>query len=245
MRKLLFLLLLALTINCGGPTLSVKSSVDLAPHISSQTIALVDRDEDGDVSPYCTGVWVSEDLILTAHHCVLSQANKQAHKDDDDEGTKVVGVKIYYIVESEVTGLFEEPTTLHRSTVIADDKKHDLALVKATGKTIPKHEVAVLAKESPKVGERVYITGHVQGLYWTFIEGLVSSKRSHLPKASGKVGAFMQVSAPVFFSNSGGGAFNDRGELVGIASMIFRSTPSCAFYIPVKSIRRFIEPRIK
>jgi S1-C subfamily serine protease len=52
----------------------------------------------------------------------------------------------------------------------------------------------------------------------------------------------MQVSAPVWFGNSGGGAFNDEGEIVGIASFIMKG-PSLGFFIPVDSIRPFLAIR--
>ncbi len=71
MRYLIFLLALATTC-CGSiyrPEPRHDSAAVLVREISAETIALVAVDSDGDTVPYCSGVWVAEDMILTAGHC--------------------------------------------------------------------------------------------------------------------------------------------------------------------------------
>ena len=48
-------------------TMSKRQIVD---SITDKTVALVKKDSDGDYVPYCGGVWVGKNLILTAFHCI-------------------------------------------------------------------------------------------------------------------------------------------------------------------------------
>jgi S1-C subfamily serine protease len=53
------------------------------------------------------------------------------------------------------------------------------------------------------------------------------------------LGPWMQVSAPIWYGNSGGGAFDAEGSLVGIAS--FKAlAPNVAFYVHLETIREFL-----
>ena|ERR1035437_2833241 len=212
----------------------------LVSHIDTSTVALMmENTENHSFRVYCTGVWVSEREILTAHHCVQAAANIAAGGDGNEEvDVDVMGAKIYFIQKDEVMGYKMDPSALHWSKVIADDGEHDLALVEMMGGSVLDHEVAVLAKVVPENGGKIHIVGHVKGLFWTYIEGVVAGYRVSLYPVD-KSGPFLQLSAPVFFGNSGGGVFNDDGELVGIVSFMM-SAPLTNFAIPVVSIRNFI-----
>lgn len=204
--------------------------------MGDSTVALVMADEDGDVRPYCTGVWISQDEILTANHCVEAVAR---HLYDVDEDTPVdaVGVPIHYIVEKEAR-LGEEPTAQHLGYVKAVNEDNDLALVKVETTGMPAHEFAEVADEMPALGEKILCVGHPRGLYWSYVQGLVSAYRKSMPNMD-KGGPFVQVSAPVWFGNSGGGVFDTSGKLVGIASFITKA-PNTAFYIHADNIKKFL-----
>lgn len=208
---------------------------------------------------YCTAVWVSDNTLLTANHCVEGAAKqwakdhqkdkREANSDDDDDDDdaiampRLIGFKMYYVVQGEVQGVSDEPSATHLSTVALLDKRHDLALLKVDGKVIPPHTVAKLADSSPAIGEHLYVLGHVRGLYWSHIEGVVSAVREDLPtRELGIHGPFLQVSGPVYYGNSGGGAFNHQGELVGIASFMFRA-PQTTMFIHLDSIKAFLKVR--
>jgi S1-C subfamily serine protease len=252
------LLLFVLSFGCAStqPNLAPAKSPEMVrKEMDSSTAALVLRHGD-DVFVYCTAVWVSERTILTAHHCVEGAANqwakdhskkepnKEDADDDDDDSVKLpklMGFKMYYVVQGEVQGVSKEPTATHLATVALLDKKHDLALLKVDGNVIPPHTFAKLADEAPGVGEHVYILGHVKGLYWSHIEGVVSAVRGDLPVFSLDIhGPFLQISGPVYYGNSGGGAFNTKGELVGIASFMFRA-PQTTMFIHLDAIKTFLK----
>lgn len=222
-----------------------KSEQVVIKEIATSTAALVLR-KDNDVRVYCTAVWVSQKTLLTAHHCVnaawrVSQTNGDDDDDEDQTPPNLKGFKVYYITGDEVEGVNSEPSATHLATVAMVDAKRDLALLKADGKVLPPHTFAKLADEPPAIGEHLYILGHVKGLYWSHIEGIVSSHRSGVPTGKlGIKGPFLQVSGPVYYGNSGGGAFNKKGELVGIASFMYRA-PQTTMFIHLYSIKQFLK----
>jgi hypothetical protein len=238
---------------CGRPavnTTPVKSPSSLVAHMGNSTAGLVIK-VNGLNRVYCTAVWVKEDVLLTANHCV-SAAAKMNHKileaekgkkpvddDDDEEDVDAIGEPISYVVESEVTGVSSEPSAVHLGKVVATDDSHDLALVRVVKGGVPKHSIAALSDEMPGLGEHVYIVGHVKGLWWSYIEGVVSAYRKELPGID-KSGPFVQVSGPVYYGNSGGGLYDSSGRLVGICSFMSRA-PQTNFFIHLDSIKKFMK----
>lgn len=240
--------LVALTVGaCGGSgNFPVRSPSPLVSHMGDSTVALVIKNKAGLSRVYCTGVWVNADTVLTAAHCVEAAAKmnappKAGPESDDDEDTFIdpVGTPINYVVESETRGVGEEPSAVHLAKVIANDHDHDLALVRALPGGLPRHDVALLAEEMPALGEHVFIVGHVKGFWWSYIEGVVSAYRKDLPFVD-KDGPFVQISSPVYYGNSGGGAFDSEGHLIGICSFMARA-PQTNFFIHAKSISKFMK----
>jgi len=220
----------------------IKPSTEVIKHLNNSTAALVLTSEDR-VHVFCTAVWVSQKTLLTAHHCVEGAAEQWSEDHQEDFPPPLKEFKMHYIVQGEVEGVGEEPSGIHLASVALLDKKHDLALLKAEGSVIPPHEVAEVAKQSPAIGEKVYVLGHVKGLYWSLIEGVVSAYRSDVPTRDlGIHGPFIQISGPVFYGNSGGGAFNTQGELVGIASFMYRA-PQTTMFVQLESIKNFLKKK--
>lgn len=229
----------------------------LVTQMRNDTVALV-RSDGETVRPFCTGVWVGKNQILSADHCVraavedlvLEIFSEEDNPDVIEEQIQLLedGFKINFIVSAEERGVFREPVRWHTAEVVKHDSTHDLVLLKVDSgeKDIPEHSYAKLAKKSPSVGADVSIMGHVVGLYWTFTRGIVSAYREEefLPiMEDGKLGPFMQVAGEVFKGNSGGGAFSEDGELVGIASFMPPVMNEC-FFIHLETIRSFLgQPR--
>lgn len=224
-----------------------------------------DDDEVSDIKPYCTAVWVDDTHILTAFHCVKGMQEEMRSKQDekekattescdglaqlldlcDDEPVAhqtiyLKGLPIHYVQWKEVQDMGKEPTAWHLSQVVGWDEIKDLALIEAMGNAIPSHQVTKLAIETPAIGETVHIVGHPKGFYWTFLEGTVAGYRSEIPHMDKNSGPFMQVQSPIYFGNSGGGAFNSYGELVGIADFLTQ-LPAEGFFVHLDSIRGFLQ----
>lgn len=217
-----------------------------------------------DISVICAGVWIDDKHILTANHCAKHiQKEMQAKRDKREKAIreagcdifemllnggclsqrhKVIGEKnlpIHFVQWLEADDPGKEPTAWHLSKVVGWDDRYDLALLEAAGQAIPPHETATLATVDPEIGESVHIVGHPNKLYWTFLEGTVASYRGSIAHVEDTDGPFLQIRSPVYFGNSGGGAFNDRGELVGIADFLM-GLPSEGFFIPAVSLRKFL-----
>lgn len=224
MKRLLVLLFAVMMFGCAGkikqaeipdpiePTYTLPEVIE---HASGYTVALVMKPEDGASRPYCTGVWVEKDLILTAAHCVLSYTEAINDDLDEDEEVSPYEVRYDYIVQHEVTGWGMEPTAKHPAILKKMDMIHDLALLKASGET-PTHTYAEIAESVPALGTHVVVVGHPNGMYWTAVEGTVSAVYKNLPIM--KLGPWLQINGTIHFGNSGGGVFDNHGKLLGIAS---------------------------
>jgi tetratricopeptide (TPR) repeat protein len=111
----------------------------------------------------------------------------------------------------------------------ASNPKKDLALLLAPGlRATP----ARLGQASQlKVGEKVYAVGAPEGLELSLSEGIVSQLRGGPPP-------IIQTTVAISPGSSGGGLFNDLGELVGITTFYLRGGQSLNFALPVEWISR-------
>lgn len=213
-----------------------RGDINISQKISGSTVGLTAQGENGQIQPYCAGVWVGADRILTAHHCVAGWAEYNGL----EEGLEM-GMDISYVVQGDLdeVGLAGGE---HLGKVIGLDGSHDLAIIEANHMGLPSHPIAVVSGGLSLVGSRAYIMGHPQGLYWSYGEVLISSYRHDLPSyiEAGKDGPFIQVSGNVWFGNSGGGLFNELGELIGICSMS-AGVPNMSLFIGGESIRKFLK----
>jgi hypothetical protein len=262
-KILLGLMVLIIAVGCGS-NVKTREPSSLVRHIGNSTIALmvvgsVSHDEP---RPYCSGVWVGTNAILTANHCVeaawkmemkrkIMQMEEKAAEAAishwltmshvEHLGLVVIGTPIYYSSVGDVDEVGKSPYALRLGTVAVVDPTHDLALIIVSGTNLPAHDIAVVADENPGIGERLHIVGQPRGLYWSYIEGVVSAYRKSLPENRSivtevneldVVGPYMQVSGPVWYGNSRGGAFDTEEKLVGIASFLTGAPVSCHFIHP-------------
>lgn len=78
-----------------------------------------------------------------------------------------------------------------------------------------------------RVGQRVYAIGAPQGLELTLSEGLISSLRPY------EGSQYIQTSAAISPGSSGGGLFDDEGQLVGITTFQLIEGQNLNFALPV------------
>jgi serine protease Do len=118
-------------------------------------------------------------------------------------------------------------------TLVGQDERVDLALVKITGSGLP---VAALGDSNKiRVGEFVLALGHPFGLEQTVSFGIVSRRGPPLQVAAPGFD-FIQTDAAVNPGNSGGPLVNMAGEVVGVNSMAARNG-SIGFAIPVNLVK--------
>ena len=181
------------------------------------TVALVKKDEDGTFS-YCAGVWIAQGMILTANHCI------------DDEGPV-----INYVIQKD--------KKVRMALVAAAEENNDLALLYVDPSSEPQHPTIDLSENvEPTAGQEVDIIGHTVGYTWSYSKGNISAIRHEL-EGPLKINAkkVVQVSAPVWMGNSGGGAFDSEGRFVGLCSWISRRGPFLSFFIHREIIIDFLQ----
>lgn len=124
--------------------------------------------------------------------------------------------------------------------VIRFDKSIDLAefeLVEPCNQP-----VSPVAKTNPARGDKVYTLGCPAGICGRITVGVVSGY------ASIHEHQVLSTDATAFFGNSGGGLFNDSGEVVGICSTVEPHSANgiqvlFTQYIPASTILRFLESK--
>lgn len=183
--------------------------------IKELTVAITNLDP-GQPLIRCSGIWIKQGMILTAGHCV-----------DPDKLTT-------YMTFDET-----DKDALHLAVVKAVDDENDLALLLVDPSTEPHHFNVSISEETIDPGEEVDIMGHTVGQGWTYSKGYVSSIREN-QKTPGS-NDVIQISSPAWLGNSGGGAFNSFGKLIGICSYISNAGPFLTYFVHRDTIAKFLQ----
>jgi serine protease Do len=124
--------------------------------------------------------------------------------------------------------------------VVGRDALTDLAVLKIeAGTALP--YVAFSKDGSPKVGEWVVTVGNPFGLGNTVTAGIVSAH--HRQIGQGPYDDFLQIDAAINKGNSGGPAFNTKGEVIGVNTAIFSPTGGSVgigFAIPASTAQQIV-----
>ncbi len=124
--------------------------------------------------------------------------------------------------------------------VIGTDPKTDLALLKVHQQG--DYPYVTLAKQTPKIGDWVVAIGNPYGLGGTVTAGIVSAEGRDI--GDGPYDRFLQIDAPINKGNSGGPAFNEQGEVVGVNTAIYSpsgGSVGIGFAIPSTTVTRVVD----
>lgn len=205
--------------------------------LKNVTVALVHVGEEDKVSPYCSGVWIANNIILTANHCIEDEGRPD--REEDEEWTTNTGAQINYVVHNDVLNtMHPDVDIVYKAEVLVQDRNNDIAIVK-TNKGTPAHFNATISKDVIHDGQVVHIVGHTVGLWWSYIGGWVSSDRPHIDLGNRVDVHMLQLTAPAYMGNSGGGAFNENLQLIGICSSVGRG-PNITFFSHRDEIVKFL-----
>lgn len=224
----------------NAPPLSKLTDSQIAQHAQDSTVALV-IGPAGDKAPYCGGVWVDDNHILTAAHCAEVLGRTVFAVDEEEEYNSVGDIAMFLNHSDIKDGMIPQDFSWI-GVVQKVDKEHDLALIKSIS-TTSYHTNAIVELNDIKSGETIHIVGHPIGLGWSYTKGYVASIRNALGPVLGQKpisAKVIQVSAPIWVGNSGGGAFNSEGRLVGLCSWITLRAPSIGFFIHRDQLKNFL-----
>ena len=113
---------------------------------------------------------------------------------------------------------------------IHQDALRDLALLKLERPR--SHGQATLCRELQAVAARIYVVGTPKGYAFSISDGLISQIQT--------VDGFReyQLSCPISPGNSGSPIFNQRGQLIGIASWTKSDAQNMSFAVPTQDFMR-------
>jgi serine protease Do len=122
--------------------------------------------------------------------------------------------------------------------VMSGSRKHDLVIMRIEAKNLPTITLGDSDKMRP--GDPVVAIGHPLGLEDTVSNGLVSALREVDEELK-----VLQISAPIAPGSSGGPLFNERGEVIGVATAIINGGQNINIGVPsnyVKALLRQQDP---
>lgn len=229
---------------------SKSSNVD---RLMDATVAIVKGEDEEDFGStevldtresknfaFCTGVFVSQTQVLTAHHCIARRKVVQGFFGpsvvQDNDVSPVGDVK-----KISTRWLMSDPLTFsdYRLFVVTKIlKENDLALLEikqGEDMTFARTFLRVADPKSVTRGSIAFVLGHPLSLPYSLSDGLISK-----PILKVGEGYYILHSAPVYYGNSGGPLINNNGDLIGIVSML-ADTPHLALSVHTDAIVSFLQ----
>ena len=123
-------------------------------------------------------------------------------------------------------------------SIISFDARRDIAVIKIRGFDLP--TVNLGNSNDARIGERVVVIGNPQGFENTVSDGLLSQQRD-----TGQGYFLHQISAPISAGSSGRPVFNQKGEVIVIATLSSTEGQNLNFSVPINYARGMITGPIK
>lgn len=138
----------------------------------------------------------------------------------------------FHVVKGATEIAITKGNSIARAKVVASEEDTDIVVLSSEG--LAASPIGVRSANSVVVGERVFAIGCPSGLEMTISEGLVSGLRG---TDDFKI---IQTSAPISKGSSGGGLFDENGELIGLTTFFLSEGQNLNFAIPASYlIKRF------
>lgn len=148
-----------------------------------------------------------------------------------------------HVVENatKVTVVFDDGSE-QVAEIVGTDERTDLAVLKIEGTDLP---FVNFETEASRVGDWVVAVGNPFGLGGTVTVGVISGSGRNI--GGSNYGDFLQIDAAVNTGNSGGPAFNTKGEVVGVNTAIYSpngGNVGIAFAIPAATVKGIVDQLI-
>ncbi len=158
-----------------------------------------------------SGVIVTSDGYIVTNNHVVSGAD---------------GIKVYL-----------QDGTEYDAQLVGTDSYTDIAVIKINAENLPAATIG--SSSSMMVGDTVYAIGNPLGVLATSVSKGIVSGLDREVTIDGQQMTLMQVNASVNSGNSGGGLFNENGELIGIVNAKANGTnvEGIGFAIPIDTAK--------
>jgi serine protease Do len=133
-----------------------------------------------------------------------------------------------------VTVVFSDHREFKVVEIMNANRLHDLVILRIDARNLPVLRLGDSDQVRP--GDSVLAIGHPLGLEDTVSNGLISAVREVHEGLQ-----VLQISAPIAPGSSGGPLFNDRGEVIGVATAISASGQNLNFGLPSKYVTDLLE----
>lgn len=194
-----------------------RLNFNIISNINNSTVMVLDPIGSNIYGVECAGVWIKEDMFLTADHCL--------------EGDNIW----YQVYQNRDDHVFGSYFDAYAGVVIKRNKDLDLALVFGLG---GKHGISKIS-EKGIIGDKVWVVGHPNEFIYTLIDGTISGKRI-IKKEKLEV-KLWQINGTIGPGDSGGGVFDTNGDLLGICSFINTKGARFGFYVTGEEVNKFIK----
>jgi serine protease Do len=205
-----------------APATGPASFADVVDHVKGAVVAIkVKGYEESHGNPF-EGQEMSPDDPMYRFFKRFGGETPQKHMTQSQGSGFIISADGYvvtnnHVVEhaSDVEVALDDGRSLP-AKVIGTDKRTDLALLKVNDGKLPYVE---WASAQPRVGDWVIAVGNPFGLGGSVTAGIVSARGRDI--GAGPYDDFLQIDAPVNRGNSGGPAFDARGNVVGVNTAIY------------------------
>ncbi len=197
-----------------------KSVKDMFAEVSSSIVVVLTFDADGRRTGQGSGVVVGKNEVVTNCHVVSNTRTIAVRQAADVRGRETYRMK---------------------AELVARNEQRDLCLLSVKELSTPPAAIPVpfAAARRVSIGEEVYAIGAPQGLDLSLSRGIVSQLRGNYGKQSAPI---IQTDAAISPGSSGGGLFNENGELLGITTFKFSGGASegLSFALPVEWVKDLV-----
>lgn len=202
---------------------------NLIHHITNSTTSLVVKIDNGAYMPYCGAVWINKYDLVTAKHCV-------SNEDDIVEVGNILKFQIYKDFDDHFP--FSKNHKVYIAKIIGQGKSNeDIAVIKSLDDV--EHGIVPIATYNPHPGQIAHHIGHPRVLQFSYIKCYVSRKRIYY--AWGYDRHVINIVGPIWNGSSGGGFFDNQGNLIGIMSFMPPDVPDQGLIVHNEVIRSILD----
>jgi hypothetical protein len=137
----------------------------------------------------------------------------------------------------EATVVLSDGRKLGGVEILDVNDAYDLALLKVKADKLPALPLGDSSRV--QVGQHVVAIGNPLGLSNTVSDGLVSALRP-----IGAQGSLLQLSAPISPGSSGGPIIDERGEVVGVSTLIIKQGQNLNFGVAINAVKPMLDAKV-